>query len=161
MHTNNSNSQTQPWYHPPPTHQQPLPLPTFVDPFAMQQLLGLQANSMLCCGVLVQPLYSLPFCVGPVYQGIAQQHQHQHHFRPPNSGQVAINTAKGAARRRLNTHTRLYMNHQERSQEIIPPASIQAWPRWVPLTTQELAGHGDPRQGAHRWLTVTRPSACG
>jgi len=95
MHTNNSNSQTQPWYHPPPTNQQPLPLLSFVDPFAMQQLLGLQANTIPCCGVPMQPLYSLPFCVGPVYQGVAQQDQYQHQFRPPNSGSSRNQHSKG------------------------------------------------------------------
>jgi len=94
-HTNNSNSQTWPWYHPPPTNQQPSPLPPFVGSFAMQQLLGSQANIMPCCGAPMQQFYSSPICVGPVYQGMAQQHQHQHQHRPPNSGPSRNQHSKG------------------------------------------------------------------
>jgi hypothetical protein len=62
---------------------------------------------------------------------------------------VAINVAKGPARRRLNSFSISHMNHLERSQEIVPLASIQAMPGSVPTTTQELKRYGEPRQETH------------
>ena len=61
--------------------------------------------------------------------------------------QVAINIAKGSARRSLYTDTILNMNCPEQSQKTVPLVSIQASPGWAPTTTQELARYGEPRQG--------------
>ena len=52
----------------------------------------------------------------------------------------------GSARRRPKYFTTLYMNHLERSREIVPLASIQAMPGSVPSTTQELKRYGELRQ---------------
>lgn len=46
------------------------------------------------------------------------------------------------------------MNHLERSQEIVPLASIRAMPRSVSTITQELKRYGEPRQETHCWLTT-------
>ena len=61
----------------PMSQQQPLPPPTSVNPFIIQQLLESQANIMPWC----EGFYGLPFCAGPVYQAMAQQHQHQYRAR--------------------------------------------------------------------------------
>ena len=59
--------------------QQPLPLPSSVNPFIMQRLLKLQANTM----PWYEGFYSFPFCgicAGPVYQWTARQHHAQTDF---------------------------------------------------------------------------------
>ncbi|KAF8798539.1 hypothetical protein BYT27DRAFT_7264686 [Phlegmacium glaucopus] len=68
----NSNSQSSRWFQPPPTYQQPLPLPQFFPPFVP----GSQANGMPWGA---QPFYGLPFWTGSMYQGLGQQ-------GPPSSG---------------------------------------------------------------------------
>jgi hypothetical protein len=91
MYTNNSNSHSWPWTHPHPTnHQHPLPPSLFVDPFATQQFLELQANR---CECRIWHSYSSLFCIFPVYQGMAQQYQHQ--YRAPSSGPSRNQHSKG------------------------------------------------------------------
>ena len=72
--------------------QQLLPPPPYVvNPFVMMQhLLELQANTIPWC----EGLYSLPFCAGPVYQGMAQQLQHQ--YRAPSSGPSRNQRSRGS-----------------------------------------------------------------
>jgi hypothetical protein len=85
----NSNSHSWPWMHPHPTDQRhPLP-PLFVDPFVMQHLLELQANNMPSHEGRIRHSYSSPFCIGPVYQGMAQQ------YRAPSSGPSRNQHSKG------------------------------------------------------------------
>jgi hypothetical protein len=74
----------------PRNERQPLPTPPSLNFFIMQQqLLELQANTIPWC----QGFYGLPFCAGPVYQVMAQQHQHQ--YRGPSSGPSRNQRSKG------------------------------------------------------------------
>ena len=81
-----------------PTNQrQPLPpLPSIILFMMMQQLLEFQANTIPWRG----SYYDLPVCVGPVYQGMLQQHQHQ--YRAPSSGPNRNQRSKGF--RKAETH---------------------------------------------------------
>ena len=61
-----------------------------------QQLLEYQANTIPWRG----SYYDLPVCVGPVYQGMPQQHQHQ--YQAPGSGPNRNQRSKGF--RKAETH---------------------------------------------------------
>ena len=57
----------------------------------MQLLLELQANTIPWRG----SYYDLPICVGPVYQGMPQQHLNHHQYRTPSSGPTHNQRSKG------------------------------------------------------------------
>ncbi|KAF8798494.1 hypothetical protein BYT27DRAFT_7264650 [Phlegmacium glaucopus] len=73
----NSNSQSSRWFQPPPTNQQPLPLPQSFPPFVP----GSQANGM--------PWGAQP--IGSMYQGLVQQ-------GPPSSGSYRNHRGGGRPR---------------------------------------------------------------
>lgn len=73
----------------PRNHRQPLPPPPSLNFFIMPPLLGLQAQTIPWYG----GFYGLPFSTGPVYQGMAQQHQHQ--YRPPSWGPIRNQHSNG------------------------------------------------------------------
>ena len=58
-----------------------LPLLLYVNPFMMQQLIELQTNTRPSC----VGFYSLPFDIGPAYQGMAQHHHHQYRSGPSSN----------------------------------------------------------------------------
>ena len=115
----------------PPTYQQPpLPLSPFVNPslyVVQQQFLGLQAHTPPWGegGLPRQYYHGWPDVVGfsPAYQGVAWQYQHQ--CQPPRPGPSRNRHTRGHQKTEARTHTITYMYHLERSQEIIPPVSIQ------------------------------------
>jgi hypothetical protein len=84
--------------------RQHLPPPPSINPFIMQQLLELQANAMPWSEVF----YGLPFCTGPVYQGMAQQHQHQ--YRAPSSGPCRNQRSKGS--RKAEAQFLFHISHE-------------------------------------------------
>ena len=71
-------------------------------------------------------------------------------------GQIAINTVEGSVvGRSPKPHTKINVNHRERSKEIVPLASGHAMPGSVPTSAQELTRYGEPRQRTHLRLTAT------
>ena len=73
----------------PRNQRQPLPPPPSINFFIIQQPLELQTNNI----PWREGFYGLPFCTGPVYQGMAQQHQYQ--YRAPSSGPRRNQRGKG------------------------------------------------------------------
>ena len=123
--------------------QQPLPPPLYVvNPFVMMQhLLELQANTIPWC----EGLYGLPFCAGPAYQGMDQQHQHQ--YRAPCSGpsrnQHSIGSRKAEA---------LYLNKttHESSGMIAEDRSTGIHPGHAPIGANDNTRAGKVRRTPSR-----------
>ena len=110
-----------------------LPLPSYVNPFLIQQLLMPHVNIMPGVSSMVFQCHSgltlyisinISIQVGPTI-GLRVR------------GQIAINTVEGSlAGRNLKSHTTKNVNHRERSKEIVPLASDHAMPGSVPTSTQ-------------------------
>jgi hypothetical protein len=79
-------SEMDPW-----NQRQPLPPPPSVNPFIIQQLLELQANTMPWC----EGFSGLPFCACSVCQGMAQHHHHQYQA-PSSAGPSRNQRSKGS-----------------------------------------------------------------
>jgi hypothetical protein len=142
MHANNSNSQIS-WFQPPLTNQQPLLLPLFVDPFAIQQLLGPQANNMPYNSTPMPHAYGSPLYADPVYlyQRMAQQHQRQYRAlsSAPSRNQHAKGRHKAEAR---------YPNHltHESSCTIASDRSTGTHPVYSQMNASNNPGVGGARR---------------
>lgn len=126
----------------PRNQQHPFPQPLSVNLFIMPQLPELHVDTMPWCG---DNIHSLPFCAGPVYQGMAQHH------RAPSSDPSRRRDQhnKGFRKRMLKNVYKFHMNHPERSQEIVPQAPIQKDQNMEPAIAQNLERYGKLRQETH------------
>lgn len=117
----------------PRDQRQLLPPPPTVNPFIMQHLLELQANTIPWC----EGFYGLSFCVGPVYQGMAQQHQDQ--YRAPSSGPSRNQHGKGFRKAEA-----LFLNHilYESSGTIARDRSIGIHPGQAQISASDNTGVG-------------------
>ena len=116
-----------------PTNQQPLPLPLSVNPFIMQLLLESQSHTM--------PWWEcnngLLLCAGPVYQGMAQQHQHQ--YRAPSSGPSRNQRGKGS---RKTEAQYLYNSKHESPGTITGDRSTGIYPGHARIGASDNTGAG-------------------
>ena len=114
--------------------QQPLPPPPSVNPFVMQYLLELfQANTIPWC----EDFYGLPFCAGPVYQGIDQQHQYQ--YRAPSPGPSRNQHSRGSRKAEALYH---YNNEHESSGMIAGDRSAGIHPGHARIGAIDNTGAG-------------------
>ena len=85
----------------PRNQRQFLPPLLSVNPFSMQQLLGLQTNTMPSC----EGFYGSQFDIRSAYQGMAQQAHHQH--RALKSGPSRKRRRKGFRKAETQHHCKL------------------------------------------------------